>query len=471
MSKALNNQIKLSDSVSVKDFGAVGDGLTDDRVAIQAAIDSLATAGGTLLIPPGTFAITNTIDIKDNVNVECQGTILAKAGFSGSYIVTVGAAGRYGEGVINGLRLDGGGQNIKGLYTQNVQTTFFNDTFVRGCLNTGIETGAGYEHIFNRFWVLGAPSGMTANAPGLLAVSGDSHYTDGICTLYPIGVKAAGGNSHFTRIHPWGVYTVGSTPMLHGFWITGEGNTFTDCSPDSPDCANRGSAPSLANGGYGFYVDSTAVVTSFNQCKMIVASNANAPSALLYFGYVSGSFCTFSDCRTDDNNGGAAIAGALQYVSGARSRETTVTGTFAPGGLWLRDQYGTFTPKMYFGGVDISTLGGTYFAGRQTGYWWRVGPMVFFAIHIRLTAKGTATGAVTIGDLPFTYPNLGNGQAWPVDAQFTNSGIAADGRIFVSSGTLISLYTTSTGAALTDTLIGANQELYISGAYPANSAP
>ena len=56
---------KLAEKVSVKDFGAVGDGVTDDTVAIQAAIDSfgsggvLATSnGGTLYFPKGLYAIS-----------------------------------------------------------------------------------------------------------------------------------------------------------------------------------------------------------------------------------------------------------------------------------------------------------------------------------------------------------------------------------------------------------------------------
>ena len=52
-------QAKLRESVSVKDFGAVGDGVTDDTAAIQAALDSLS-AGQSLVFPAGhTYKIVN----------------------------------------------------------------------------------------------------------------------------------------------------------------------------------------------------------------------------------------------------------------------------------------------------------------------------------------------------------------------------------------------------------------------------
>ena len=40
MSKALKNKVKLNDIVSVKDFGAVGNGVADDTLAIQNALNS-----------------------------------------------------------------------------------------------------------------------------------------------------------------------------------------------------------------------------------------------------------------------------------------------------------------------------------------------------------------------------------------------------------------------------------------------
>jgi hypothetical protein len=46
---------------NVKDFGAVGDGVTDDRLAIQAAIDDAVTNDkGGVLFPPGTYRVSRT---------------------------------------------------------------------------------------------------------------------------------------------------------------------------------------------------------------------------------------------------------------------------------------------------------------------------------------------------------------------------------------------------------------------------
>jgi hypothetical protein len=49
---------KLDDIVSVKDFGAVGDGVVDDTAAIQASLNALATTGGSILVPPGTYLLS-----------------------------------------------------------------------------------------------------------------------------------------------------------------------------------------------------------------------------------------------------------------------------------------------------------------------------------------------------------------------------------------------------------------------------
>jgi len=62
MSKALKNKVKLNDVVSVKDFGAVGDGVTDDTAAIQAAVNYWVANPVDLIFPSKfNFYVTSQI--------------------------------------------------------------------------------------------------------------------------------------------------------------------------------------------------------------------------------------------------------------------------------------------------------------------------------------------------------------------------------------------------------------------------
>lgn len=62
-------QTKLRETVSVKDFGAVGDGVTDDTAAIQAAADYANSIGGFLSGAPGTYLVTATISLQCSGNL------------------------------------------------------------------------------------------------------------------------------------------------------------------------------------------------------------------------------------------------------------------------------------------------------------------------------------------------------------------------------------------------------------------
>lgn len=108
---------KLAQTVSVKDFGAVGDGTTDDTAAIQAALDSnagvitfpdgtylisaaiepnsnqeLIGTGGTITMVNNTFAAGIHIDTKSNVHVSCLQIIGASGGNSFDQAILIAAS-------------------------------------------------------------------------------------------------------------------------------------------------------------------------------------------------------------------------------------------------------------------------------------------------------------------------------------------------------------------------------------------
>lgn len=62
---------------NVLDFGAVGDGVTNDTAAIQAAVDYLTYGGGTVFLPDGTYLVDTIVFPYDNgpSNTEASTTI------------------------------------------------------------------------------------------------------------------------------------------------------------------------------------------------------------------------------------------------------------------------------------------------------------------------------------------------------------------------------------------------------------
>lgn len=110
---------------SVHDFGAVGDGIVDDTVAIQNAINSLANTGGTVFFAKGVYRISSTLTVEtsnimllgegpdSNHDIGLQGalaaTLLQWVGPSGGTMVRFQSP----AGVTNQKKSGGGVKNIQ----------------------------------------------------------------------------------------------------------------------------------------------------------------------------------------------------------------------------------------------------------------------------------------------------------------------------------------------------------------------
>lgn len=115
---------RLDDVVSVKNFGAAGDGVTDDTAAIQAAIDYVdALNGGTVFVPTGIYKCRD-VTLPDRVNLIGAGSSASKLRFltsgntatdSTSYVVTWNGS----NGILGYLTIDGQ-DPINGTYANAV---------------------------------------------------------------------------------------------------------------------------------------------------------------------------------------------------------------------------------------------------------------------------------------------------------------------------------------------------------------
>jgi hypothetical protein len=150
-------QAKMRDVVSAKDFGAVGDGVTDDTAAIQAAMD--ASSG--VHLPVGVYKITAALRMNNNNFVVGEGRgsqILAThngAVFRGKDVTPASGT--------NVRRYSGGGRDFS-IYGPGTGLTASIALDMRGCtmfkwsnvliqnINTGVTHGDGYSSYYNEYF-------------------------------------------------------------------------------------------------------------------------------------------------------------------------------------------------------------------------------------------------------------------------------------------------------------------------------
>lgn len=108
-----------SEFVSVKDFGATGNGVTDDAAAIQSTLDALKDSGGIIIFPVGTYLIKSAVLFYSNQTLWFESGAVLLQGAAINNLLRTYCQSSYGgyDGVhdclIYGATFDGG------TYTEN----------------------------------------------------------------------------------------------------------------------------------------------------------------------------------------------------------------------------------------------------------------------------------------------------------------------------------------------------------------
>lgn len=173
-------QAKMRDVVSVKDYGAVGDGVTDDTVAIQAAINT----GFNLVFPAGTYLANNLTQSTNFQRFYAYGQVTIAKNANGALLTS---SGNYVE--FDGIQFVGTG------YTgNNVVCTGSNPRFVNcssyGAAGRALKATGGHVQIIG---TCGTYATTDATATGYdieIGVSGTAtlyHQLIGIYSAQPTG--------------------------------------------------------------------------------------------------------------------------------------------------------------------------------------------------------------------------------------------------------------------------------------------
>lgn len=124
-------QSKLRDVVSVKDFGAVGDGVTDDTAALQ----NWANRAGMLYLPDGTYKITSTITLSSGSRIIFSKNAIIQTDVTNISLFSAASKSK--------IQIEGGKfkQTAAGTsaYVAAIKLSACSDCFISGCIFEGMQ--------------------------------------------------------------------------------------------------------------------------------------------------------------------------------------------------------------------------------------------------------------------------------------------------------------------------------------------
>lgn len=427
---AINRPIdeKVQQFVSVKDFGAVLDGTTDDTTAIQNAFTALNGTGKLLTFDGVACKITTSISVNNyaNFNVDFQQCQITYTGSAGTYLFDMTQAGNikmtggfftgtsnannfvktYGSAAAQATTyptIPSDNQWSRRLYFADFTCTGFSTVFdlrnfsreiwidnanitgnlkainiVGKVVNTNINAAILYSAVASSNSVVcRGDSGDVAwrYAEGLFlndCIADVQGYAFDIQDIYLMKVNGGQIQSPGAAV----AITKGITPLTRNFW-------FTDIQFNGPVIVGSGLASQyLFDGTFtGVFqgIADTAISINENSKNVTINGQFDSPSG------------TPTACAVGANCVGISFSGTIDaaYTTSLTVDSTSVSGVSAQfSALW--------TPALQFGSAST----GITYSVQEGSYQWTNG-YILGSFRISLTNKGSATGVATIAGLPF----------------------------------------------------------------------
>lgn len=385
-------QDKLREWVSVKDFGAIGDGVTDDTAAIQAAVNAAKAAGGaTVHIPAGTYVTSSTITINGSgVNIRGDGmwnTIITRSTDHGNTFFFTGndiAGANLTHVGISDLRIRSTGLDTRGAHVRvrgatrvGIANIFIEQCFIgflfEGmtaayvsniyCINTNLFGGsaagrkymlfgnspATYPHpscgdvFVSNFNLRGNTSNQVTEF-GLDIVSADGIWFQNghIGNSTQANIRVSGSTSQMLNLVSF-VNVTADEGLNIGVLITGSTPSIFDKVQFANCMFKSGGSPAYALSGVVVDAGCTIENLQFSNCQVTEFGNVGVTLASTASRYIS-----FDNCSVYFN--GRNAAGTLPGYSILNNvRDVSITGGQSGGNI--SQSYG-----IQFGGVHVNVL-------------------------------------------------------------------------------------------------------------------
>jgi hypothetical protein len=506
-------QGKFGDTLSVKDFGAVGDGVADDTAAIQACVNA-----GHTYFPAGDYKISSTILIPSNRQVSGDGYashIFGSTSFVSTNMTWAGGVLPVAFGNSN-IVLSGANTNIE------IFNLYLDWTAAKATGNPSIQaghlihmrntTGCNVHHCYFRKGDNSTAYTMSSNWQVTNNVTYESTETcydtwensfDGLIanntgyTIFGEGMLATGDTSLNA---PGIVYNIsflnnimvggGTANDTVGVWLQSGSNATSSCH----NCRVIGNyfigyqyGVRATGGGHHVISDNhvydcsiAGIHLSYEVLTYASKASVVSNNVIEISGGSGGGFPIFLQGNASNNiiSGNRVIGSYASSATYSLNLDTATIGNVVSDNLMdagssgiIIDQgtsnivgypqdyiEGPFTPYFTFGGSNTATY------SLQSGTFTKIGRTCFVTVNITITAKGAATGVWLIQGLPYvaTAPcssSLGSYQ--------NLVGTTSSPGIFTTNGqTYIGLAANGTSSnSLTDANVAANALIQLSMMY------
>lgn len=325
----------LKDIPTNKYFGAKCDGVTDDTVANQTALDWSADNKRTVLFV-GKSCTSSRLVLKSGARMENIGSIAPK-NFTDTVVIEIkddAWRSPYNDGItaiqtgnrvlLNNINIDPDEViNAVGIYGTDGAGPVINNARIFNMRNGGINIEKGYEWKFNNTSVVAPEDQLgTSGVSGILHRTSDSMYINTTVVGYPVGMEVTSGANDIVNTHVWGLDGIRTTRvMLIGLKLGGSSNNVINYYSDTPHKLDKTQPASIANGGIGY------VISGFNNnlvCPRVLFHVNDGPKYGKVF-YISGTENSIREPVSSDVSG-IEDGGVYVFSGSATPINTNVSG-------------------------------------------------------------------------------------------------------------------------------------------------
>ena len=198
----------INSKVYLEQFGAAGDGTSDDTEEIENAITYAKATGKQLTCGTGkTFCVSDQLDISA-LNVDFNNsTFKAVNEITSIFVINSNNKGYF----VKNINFDCNSLATSGLLITNARTLHLTNMTFRNILSYGIKVDSGYEIIIEHIFM----TTLNTASIGIELNTADCNINDVIMTDVQIAFRLTRGSNTFNNIHCW----IGSTSKINDSYM------------------------------------------------------------------------------------------------------------------------------------------------------------------------------------------------------------------------------------------------------------